>query len=354
MVKQNAILFGPLPPPYGGVSVFMSLICNAVTERGGTVWSYKGPGSGSGVLLVDHRRFGHIRQLAREPRGSRISDSTHFHVEYPSVILLPLWLAAKSLFGFYWIKVIHDGTLPMRFAKFNWLQKKLFHLALGKVDEFVVASPELNDWLADVVRFTGRITTIPTLLPPKTKAGKPEVYLALEGLAAHERTVCSIGVFLPSYGFDKIANAVEIYRNETGEDVGLLLIDACFERDEGFKTQTLNGRDWVSVAENVPHENIADVLGRCDVFIRAVENESIGLSKIEALWCGVPVVSSNTGEKRGMLVYDFDDIDGICRHMRTVFNGGSAPDADKWAEYFRNKAERNFQDFVAVIMGNDA
>src|SRR4029078_7866734 len=101
-------------------------------------------------------------------------------------------------------------------------------------------------------------------------------------------------------------------------------------------------------------ENVLAVPVAFKLVTRGGEKESIGLSKIEALWCGIPVISSNTGEKRGMLVYDFDDIDGICRHLRTIFNGGWAPGADEWAEYFRNEAERNLQDFVAVIMGNDA
>ena len=36
-----------------------------------------------------------------------------------------------------------------------------------------------------------------------------------------------------------------------------------------------------------------------------------GISRIEALWCGVPVVATRAGETRGMLLYDFGDVEQL-------------------------------------------
>ena len=91
MNEKKPILFGPLPPPFGGVSIFMKAIAARAAGFGFRVWSYKGKPENNGIY-VNHRRFGHLLALLREGRGARITDSTHFHVEYQgheALVLVP-------------------------------------------------------------------------------------------------------------------------------------------------------------------------------------------------------------------------------------------------------------------------
>src|SRR5262245_56769722 len=118
------ILFGALPPPYGGVSVYNGALFEHLRNRGMRVWALSGePKGNKQIRSFNYRNFGVVPALLSEGRGARIVDATHFHVEYPHPILLPLWLAAKRALRFDWIKMIHDGSLPSRYEGFSRLQR---------------------------------------------------------------------------------------------------------------------------------------------------------------------------------------------------------------------------------------
>jgi glycosyltransferase involved in cell wall biosynthesis len=356
--KPTAILFGPLPPPYGGVSVFMDTIRDAAISRGVRVWSYTGrpqeKDSGQ-VRFVNHRRFGHILALIREGRKGRITDSTHFHLENPNVLVLPLWVLAKFFLGFTWIKLLHDGSLPSRFTTFSHRQKWLFRMAIRNIDEFIVYSRDLESWLRREARFAGKIWFIPLLLPLPTNWGREPLAAPLleklDRFSERKRSVCSIGVFIPSYGFHHVVEAIEILRSETNEDIGLLLLDGHFAFDAAYRNKVLAGRDWIEVAENVRNPCLKEVFSRCDVFVRAFEHESFGLSRIEALWCGTPVIATNVGETRGMLLYDFGDVERLRGNLETVFDGDHGIDIPMWAAVFKDEAKDNLKDYLSVLTG---
>lgn len=352
------ILFGPLPPPYGGVSVFMSALADAAAEGGLTIWSYAGEPQekhGGETHFLNHRRFEHIWKLLRRGRAGRIADSTHFHLEYPHPILLPLWLLAKFFLRFRWIKLLHDGSLPARFQQFDRSRRLLFRNAIRGIDEIVVANSDLENWLRRVAKFEGKISVIPPLLPlPRTPEQKAGEALAekLTRFTAREKRICSLGVFIPDYGFAHVAEAIQRLREESRQDIGLLLIDARFADDHNYRETVLNGRDWIEIVENVPHPHLARLFSGSDVFVRATKHESLGLSRIEALWAGTPVIATNVGETRGMLLYEFGDIGGLCGQIGAVFAGDAGVDIAAWAETFRNEAIENLENYLNAITGD--
>ncbi len=356
--KQKAILFGPLPPPYGGVSAFMSILCGSAIDRGFEVWSYSGrpnDSCGDAARYLDHRRLAHIRLMMRQGMRSRIADSTHFHVEYPNAVLLPPWLAAKTILRFHSVKIVHDGSLPSRYERFSAIEKALFRAAVNNVDELIVASSELATWFVETALYKGEVTTIPTLLPQPVdrSAGLPDDGLSktIANLSRHARRVCSIGAFMPTYGFDQVAAVVERLRERSGEDIGLLLVDGGIGGEDGCREKVLKGRDWIDVASNVPHTYMQRLLAECEVFIRAFEHESYGLSRVEAIWSGLPVIATNTGETRGMLIYKFGDVDGLYDHLSAVLSGEASVDTKTWAAAFRNEAKRNLENYLEAITG---
>ena len=348
------IIFGPLPPPYGGVSTFMSRLAADAADHGVRVWSYTGSltPSGGAAEFFDHRRVEHIAALMRHGRGARITDSSHFHLEYPNPVLLPAWVAARSMLGFRWIKVLHDGSLPTRFAKFSATQRTLFHLAVRSIDEVVVVREELGRWLVNDADFCGEVHFIPALLPSAEDndlSVSDELSGTLRQYKGRRRRICSVGAFIPSYGFHDVARAVEVLRSETGEDIGLLLADAGFARDDDYREQVLSGRPWIVVAEQVPQPEMRSVYQNSDVFVRAFEHESFGLSRIEALIAGIPVIATNVGETRGMLTYSYGDVDGICAHLRSLFSGEGLSDIEHWKAIFESEARENLRRYWQVI-----
>ena len=354
-MRRKVILYGPLPPPYGGVSVYMSFLVEHLRGRVARVWAVPGGRGGRDPLVrfVRHRRLGVVPALMSEARGARVLDATHFHLEYPNRLLLPVWLAAKRLLGFEWYKNVHDGSLPARHRDFGPAQRRLFNLAARNVTEFVVVSDGLRRWLRDEVGVTQPVHVIPSLLPipaAALAADLPEATeRALRSYLDRPRRVCSIGVFIPSYGFLHAARAVEALREETGEDIGLVLLDGTFARDEEYRREVLSRRDWITVVENVPNPQVYQVLRRSDCFVRAFGPESYGISRVEATWCGLPVVATKAGETRGMLLYDFGDVEGLTRQLRRALRERPAAEVERWSAEFRREAEENLRALRAVL-----
>jgi len=129
----------------------------------------------------------------------------------------------------------------------------------------------------------------------------------------------------------------------------LLLLDGSFANDSEYRDRVLSGRDWITVLANVPNPEIYQVFPRCDLFVRAVGQESYGISRVEAIWCGVPVIAVNVGETRGMLTYSFGDVEMLSRLIREVLSGERKVELKVWADLFRAEADANLNNFIETV-----
>jgi len=128
-----------------------------------------------------------------------------------------------------------------------------------------------------------------------------------------------------------------------------VLLDGGFVRDESYRDQVLWERDWITVLEKVPNPEIYEILKRSDVFVRAFADESYGISRIEALWCGLPVVATRAGETRGMLLYDFGDVDQLVSQLQAALLYPVMEEPNPWAERYRREAEENLRALARVL-----
>lgn len=344
-MSRKLVLLGPYPPPYGGVSIYIQTLFHFIKQRGVELWTYGDEEiNAPNVFFMKDKRWEILPLLIRRGFRARIVDSTHFLIEYPG-FLVPVWVILKALLRFEWLKIIHDGSLPARCRGFGPVQRLLFRLAIRAPDKFIVVSEELKHWLRDEFSVDQEITVIAPLLPIPGKvldgALPADLERALLPYLRRGKRVCSVGVFIPSYGFAHVAEAVERLREETGEDVGLVLIDGTFARDEGYHGGVLHGRDWITVLENVPNPSLHQILKHSHALVRAFGQESYGISRVEAVWCGLPVVATGAGETRGMLVYDFGDVGGLKEQLRRALFDSQASVEAGWAEQFRLEAEEN-------------
>jgi glycosyltransferase involved in cell wall biosynthesis len=319
------------------------------------VWTYSGakPDDKS-IRFIAHRRLGTFWALLSEGRNARILDASHFHLEYPNPLLVPVWLMLKRLLGFEWFKNILDGSLPKRYPEFGSLKRRRFHRAVKAVDHFVVVSEELRRWLQQEIKVRQPITVIPCLVPAPPADDRVKLSSTTEkninAYLAHENRVCSIGVFFPSYGFKDVAAAVEELRERTHKDIGLLLLDGGFVCDEAYRDEVLWQRDWITVLTEVPNPEIYEILKRSEVFVRGFADESYGISRVEALWAGLPVIATRAGETRGMLLYDFGDVDQLVNQLQAVLLYPLYEEKNPWAAQYRREAEENLR-AVARVLG---
>jgi len=353
-MNKRIILFGPLPPPYGGVAIYMNSLVARLRGPNVSVWTYGGakPADKS-IRFIAHRRLGTLWALLAAGRKARILDASHFHLEYPNPLLLLVWLGLKRLLHFEWYKNVHDGSLPGRYERFGIITRWLFRWAIKAIDEFIVVSESLKQWLRDEIKVVQPITVIPGLLPGPASADARLSSTTIALLAAYlarDKRVCSIGVFFPSYGFRHVAEAVEELRERTRKDIGLLLLDGGFVCDETYRNEVLWQRDWITVLREVPNQEIYQILKRSDVFVRSFADESYGISRVEALWAGLPVIATRAGETRGMLLYDFGDVDQLVDQLQAVLLYPLYEEKNPWAAQYQREAEANLQ-AVAKALG---
>lgn len=353
-MSKKVVLLGPYPPPHGGVSIYVSTLFAHLKARGLRLWTYgEREVRAPNVQFMKDKRRDIVPLLLREGRGARVCDCTHFLLEYPSA-LVPVWLMLKRLLGFEWVKILHDGSLPTRYADFTRVRRALFRLAAGGVTEFVVVSEELGRWLREELRVTQPVSVVKSLLPvtrgDEGDALPEELEASLADYTRRRLRVCSVGAFIHEYGFLHAARAVERVRLETGEDVGLLLLDGDFAADDSYREKVLRGREWVTVSKNVAHADVFRVMRRSHAFVRGFGPESYGLSRVEAIWCGLPVVATRAGETRGMLLYDFGDVDELTRQLKRALSGGHARETASWADSYTREAEENLK-AITVKLG---
>ncbi|MCM3873463.1 MAG: glycosyltransferase family 4 protein [Pyrinomonadaceae bacterium] len=347
-MARRIVLLGPCPPPYGGVAIFTKGLFEFVRDSGVELWS-EGLQKGPQTRPTNYRRLGLVPLLLTRGRGARIIDQYHFLLEYPNPLMVPIWIGLKLLLRFKWIKVVHDGSLPSRYQTFSPLRKFLFGLSARSVDEFVTVNDNIGQFLRDEMGVSQTVKTVNALLPiqpVEPQALSPELESAF---TRFDKVVVSTGVFIPSYGFAPVADAVETIRRESGNNIGLVLIDGAFIRDDEYRNTVLRQREWIVELERVPHPQVLQIFRRSNVFVRGFRYEGYGLSRIEAIWCGIPVIAARGEESRGILLYDFEDTEALVAHLRKVLTDSNLKEIDHWAAVFQREAEENLERWKHIL-----
>ncbi len=116
-----------------------------------------------------------------------------------------------------------------------------------------------------------------------------------------------------------------------------------------YRDEVLCDREWITVLEKVSHSEIGEILKRSDVFVRGFADESYGISRIEALWCGTPVIATRAGETRGMMLYDFGDVEQLVNQLQSVLLYPAFEEPNPWAARYRREAEENLKALARVL-----
>lgn len=351
-INTNLIFLGPIPPPYGGVAIFNQNLFEAIKENGRPqIWTHKTPSKRAEKVNFYKGNFlSTVRFLIKNSSNKTIIDSTIYSAEYPEAGIIIAWVILKPILGFTWIKILHDGTLPSRYHSFSLLQKLAIKLSMASFDKLLPVSQELFSWLKGAFNLGEKVQQISSLLPmPKTIIEARKSPGIQKYLPPNAKIVCSIGAFTPNYGFKQIAEAVNTIRNQESRDVVLILIAGTFKEDPKYKEQILKEREWIKVLYDISHQEVFNILNASNAFVRATQEESYGLSKVEAILCGTPVLATPTGETRGMHLCDFLDQQQMADQLKMILDGENNPDHLKYSAIYQMEAKQNLQSILSAI-----
>ena len=196
-----------------------------------------------------------------------------------------------------------------------------------------------------------RYSIISPLLPNSEDEQEPKVVAAdLEPfLRQHGPVVVTLGAWIRLYDFDTVVEAFLRLRRFSPA-AGLIVVSSSFDQDDDYE-RTVRARaagngDHISFRQDIDHQHLVGLMARADVVVRGAKQESFGLSRVEALMAGTPVVGTRTGEQRFVEPYDYGDASSLLDAIGLALRNTTRTDEAR--EVFRAEAESNLQAIIRI------
>lgn len=196
----------------------------------------------------------------------------------------------------------------------DWYGEKKYFKLLHKINSFIAVSPFVKDKLLqkgielDRILIRGNGVNYKRFYPRDKKAIRKEL-----GLPEKDFIVSFTGHFIPSKGPVRLLQAAEKDKNTKVVFMG-----------NGAQINQLVG-DKVLFKGVVPNTKVPEYLSASDVFVLPTEHEGSNNSILEAMACGLPIISSDipevriqTSERNALLVnpLDVNAISKAITHLR--------------------------------------
>jgi glycosyltransferase involved in cell wall biosynthesis len=353
--EKRVVLFGPWPPPYGGVASHMQDLARNLAARGVPTRL---------LCYGDFRTRWHVRRISVVRPGwwrslpklyLTLSPRTILHdhsgmIPNPDEGLLESLASAVRRRGARWILTLHDETLPGRFRGWPRTRRELCTRFLRCPEHVICVGDRLHAFLEELGIADRNLSNIPPLLPV---ADLPEVPLppAVQAfLADHTPVIATVGAFHANYDLGAMARAFPRILREYPR-AGLVVIDAGFTADDASRRQVLEGLEDTGAGaycllSRIPRDHVLQILRASAVFVRGTRYESFGLSRVEALLLGTPVVTTEAGETRHMRTYAYGDPIQLAHQVLVVLE--VQPDLSEAQRFYRTMAEQTLDRILGV------
>lgn len=290
-----------------------------------------------------------VRKLKAE-RKIQLIDS---HFAYPdgyAAVKLGDWLELP-------VTITMRGT-ELRMSKVAPLKKRMLKALDGASRVFSVAD-SLRQLVVGLGADPDKIRVIGNGVDLEKFTAIPRVEArASLGLKSQDRVLISVGGLVPRKGFHRVIELLPRLVEEFPQLKYLIVGGASPEGDFSNKLHeqvaSLGLEDHVLFLGQTPSEQLKVPLSAADIFVLATENEGWANVFLEAMACGLPVVTTKVGgnaevvsdERLGSLV-DFGEETQLRSAIKNALNR-------QWdAEYISDYASSNsWDDRVATLVNN--
>ena len=201
----------------------------------------------------------------------------------------------------------------------------VLRLAEKLSDRVVTASPESFRLPSNRVVVTGHGIDTDTFVPPCIPRPPTRAF-----------TIVSVGRIAPIKGLETLIEATRLllYQYDL-KDLQVRLVGSVYDHDNDYASalhrQVIHGRleDVVQFVGPVPFDRVVKEYQQADVFVNLSNTDSLDKAVLEAMSCGVPVITSNLAFRRvlGDLATDLmvfkDDPRLLAERLRALYEAES-------------------------------
>lgn len=235
--------------------------------------------SQSGVSLLKKLRYPLAYFKAKAFLGKTDFDFVNAHYA-SSYGLLAVLLKPKRLILNFW------GTDVFVFPKKSWLHKNLIRWITSKANTLCASSVIMKE---EIGQYTNQsVELVPFGIDLDEYPLKPELSIPKNNGVIFLGMVKSLE---PVYRIDVAIDALKLL-NEKSPIRFELHIAGAGSLEQEMKTKSTNS---VFFYGKIKQNDVPVFLHRLDIFLNTTDFESFGVSTIEAMACGVPVVAHNSG-----------------------------------------------------------
>lgn len=220
-----------------------------------------------------------------------------------------------------------------------WLYRWAERTAIGKVDRlYVVNRNGLEYYKSQYPTLRESISFLPTwyrddvfypVSPRETQAIKADLARRFQ-FRADRRIVLFAGRWQHQKNPIKAIRSFAYVIDQIPDIHLIMLGEGSLEHEIRQTIEKLRLSDWVTLIPPQPPETIADLMRASDVFLMTSEFEGMPITVLESLACGLPVVSTATGETKALLhsgqtgvISRDDSIESIGAALRQVLTRSS-------------------------------
>lgn len=233
------------------------------------------------------------------------------HAHFYSIAAIAAIL--KSKYGIPFIITEHSSKLNKPAALISNLDKRLTKKAYRNCDQLITVSNTLRNNVMQ--NFQQDSIVIPNLVDPNSFSfyGQPKVPTPF--------VYVSVGNLKPIKAFDLLIEAF----SKTGEGTLLYIIGAGPEMEKlQAQIQHMGLQDRAKLLGQLERSEINKVFQKSHVFVLASQSETFGVSYIEAMYAGLPVIATRCGgpesfvdNNNGLLV-PTNDVDRLAQAMTDI------------------------------------
>jgi len=271
----------------------------------------------------------------------------HYAIPHASAALMARQILASQGINIPFITTLHgtDITLVGKDPSFE----PAITYAINQSDAVTAVSESLKKDTYSHFEVTREIEVIPNFICPDHYKPRPEKDFRHEYAPNGERIITHISNFRP---VKRVEDVVRIFQRIVEKVPAKLLLVG--DGPDRYKVESL-----CRELGTCKHTHIIgklkkpeEVLNLSDLFILPSESESFGLAALEAMACGVPVISSNTGgvpelNEQGYsgLMRGVGDIEGMAKDALTILS-----DESTLATFKKNALNRSMDFSITKIL----